>query len=199
MVLLHALEEHTQGIVVGVDEAGRGPWAGPVVAAAVVFDAENCPEGVTDSKKLTAKKRDILFEYITTSMQYAVGVVGVEQIDNLNILNATMLAMEKAVEGLDVEPAIVLVDGNRLPDWDYDGEAIVKGDGVSQSIAAASIVAKVTRDRLMAELASEYPHYGWERNSGYGTKLHSAAMEQYGISPHHRKSYAPVKKLLKAG
>ena len=158
--------------VAGVDEAGRGPWAGPVVAAAVVLDPDVIPDGLNDSKKLPAERRDRLYEEIVASADYGVGIGTVERIDRDNILQTTLWSMAEAVRMLKGRPALALVDGNKLPQLPCDARAIVKGDGLSLSIAAASIVAKVTRDRMMAELAAEHPGYGWDRNKGYGTKEH---------------------------
>jgi len=183
------------GTVAGVDEAGRGPLAGPVVAAAVILDPANIPPGINDSKKLTRRRREALFTAITDGAVVAHGIADVAEIDRLNILQATMLAMGRAVAGLTVMPAMVLVDGNRCPDLAIPARAVIRGDAMSLSIAAASIIAKVTRDRIMAELARRYPDYGWERNAGYGTAEHRAALNLVGISPHHRKSFAPVRKL----
>jgi len=194
---------HQRGhrIVAGVDEAGRGPWAGPVVAAAAVIDRERLSgelaAALDDSKKLKPEARAELFARLGDCAEVAVGVAEVAEIDAVNILQATMNAMARAVDGLAVSPDFVLVDGNRTPD--LGGRAVetaVKGDGRSLSIAAASIVAKVTRDRLMAELAREHPGYGWESNAGYGTAAHQAALARLGVTPHHRRSFAPIRDLL---
>jgi len=182
--------------VAGVDEAGRGPWAGPVVAAAVILDQTNFPDGLDDSKKLSAKKRGILFGLIMAQAKVGVGQASVEEIDTLNILQATMLAMVRAVENLPQKPAFVLIDGNRCPEMEIPSQAIIKGDARSFSIAAASIIAKVTRDQIMADLAKTWPDYGWERNAGYGTSLHQQGLNLVGISPHHRKTYAPIRKII---
>ena len=183
-------------IVAGVDEAGRGPLAGPVVAAAVVLDPQNPIEGLADSKKISEKKRAELFEKIKSqSLAWAVGRAEVDEIDELNILHATMLAMTRAVDALTMQPEKVLVDGNRCPRWDYQSEAIVGGDATVAAISAASIIAKVTRDNEMLTLAQDYPQYGLEKHKGYPTKAHLSALAEYGVSPIHRRSFAPVKKL----
>ena len=183
--------------VCGIDEAGRGPWAGPVVASAVVLNPENIPDGLNDSKKLTAKRRDILFDAIIGTAMVGIGCASVEEIDEFNILNATYLAMCRAVEDLPTPPHYALIDGNRIPPYmSCDAEAIVKGDGRSLSIAAASIVAKVTRDRLMVALAQQFPGYGWERNAGYGVKAHQEGLDRLGVTPHHRVSFKPIHKML---
>ncbi len=174
----------------GVDEAGRGPLAGPVCAAAVVLP-ENCAiEGVGDSKKLSAKKREQLYDEITAqALTYGIAFASVEEIDTLNILNATMLAMQRAVQQLSVPPKLILADGNRTPDWPHPSRCLVGGDGRSACVAAASILAKVTRDRLMMELDETYPQYGFCRHKGYGTKAHYAALDEFGPSPVHRRSF----------
>lgn len=183
--------------VCGVDEAGRGPWAGPVVAGAVILDPNNIPAGLNDSKKLSTKRRELLFETITSSAIYAVGMASVAEIDEINILNATYLAMQRAIEGLNTQPAHALVDGNKIPpNIPCSAQAIVKGDARSVSIAAASIIAKVTRDRMMVTLSQQYPGYGWETNAGYGVKAHQEALNRLGVTPHHRVSFKPVYKIL---
>lgn len=186
-------------IVAGVDEAGRGPWAGPVVAAAVIFEDESkIPSGINDSKKISKKKRDELFEYITKSAIYGVGIVGAEEIDSMNILAATKLAMQKALDSLSKSPQVVLVDGNQKIIYkNAKVITIVQGDSKSISIAAASIIAKVTRDKIMEQLHQEFPYYNWAKNAGYGTADHIKALAENGITEHHRKSYAPIKKLIK--
>jgi ribonuclease HII len=183
-------------IVAGIDEAGRGPWAGPVVAAAVVLNKDNLPIGINDSKKLSIKKRDELFNNIQNLAQIGIGIASVEEIDTLNILQATMLAMQRAVDNLPAMPDVALIDGNKSPILPCYTETIIQGDSKCLSIAAASIIAKVTRDRIMEELAKEYNMYGWERNAGYGTKDHIKGLEEYGVSKYHRKSYAPIKKII---
>ncbi len=179
-------------LVCGVDEAGRGPLAGPVVAAAVILDPAHLPPGLNDSKKLTAKRREALYDLIRDQAQVGVGMASVEEIDRINILAASMLAMARAVAALPATPAHALIDGNRSPELPCPATPVVKGDSRSLSIAAASIVAKVTRDRMMVEMAAEFPAYGFERHMGYGTKQHLEALEKAGACPHHRKSFAPV-------
>jgi ribonuclease HII len=190
-------------LVIGVDEAGRGPLAGPVVAAAVVL-CKPRPAGLDDSKKLGRARRAELDGAIRRRCRWAVGVVDVAEIDRLNIFGATMLAMTLAVQalcaGLEDEPAEVLIDGNltpagRRPEWRWPARAIVGGDAIEPCISAASIVAKEHRDRLMRDLAKAHPHYGWERNAGYGTAEHLAALRRHGATPHHRRSFAPVAQL----
>lgn len=174
----------------GVDEAGRGPLAGDVYAAAVILKPDTVIEGLNDSKKLTEKKRELLFDEICEKAEaYCVAAATVEEIDRLNILQATFLAMRRAVEGLGVKPKLVLVDGNRNPELPVHSRLVVKGDGTSACIAAASILAKVSRDRYMAELAEQYPQYGFEKHKGYGSKLHYQMLDAHGISPVHRKSF----------
>ncbi|NQU57442.1 MAG: ribonuclease HII [Rhodospirillales bacterium] len=186
--------------VCGVDEAGRGPWAGPVVAGAAILDPETLPDslraGLDDSKKLKAGQREILFDLLAKHAITGLGIASVEEIDRINILQATMLAMSRAVENLDVKPAMVLVDGNRLPELPCPGLPIIKGDGRSLSIAAASIVAKVSRDKIMCKLAEKHPGYGWEHNAGYGTQKHQQGLAEFGVTEHHRRSFAPIRRLL---
>ena len=183
--------------VCGVDEAGRGPWAGPVVAAAAILDPAAAPAGLNDSKKLSARRREALFEALRSVADIGVGIASVEEIDELNILNATYLAMRRAIDALSQAPAYVLIDGNRAPKGLLcPAETIVKGDSRSASIAAASIVAKETRDRIMVNLAEAHPQYGWSRNKGYGVKAHAEALRLYGVTPHHRRSFAPIHKML---
>ena len=183
--------------VAGVDEAGRGPWAGPVVAAAVVLDRKAVPDGLNDSKKLTARRREILFDQLTGSAQIGIGIGTVEEIDHLNIARANDLAMARAVDALPLRPAFLLIDGRSVPrNLETAARAIVKGDSISLSIAAASIVAKVTRDRIMAELDARHPGYGWNRNAGYGTREHREALLRIGVSPHHRRSFRPIHNML---
>lgn len=189
-------------VVVGVDEAGRGPWAGPVVAGAVVLDRGALParlrDGLDDSKKLSAARRETLFAELAACARIGVGVAEVAEIDTFNILRATLMAMARAVAALGAPaPDFALVDGNRPPILPCGLECVVKGDGRSLSIAAASIVAKVTRDRAMAALAREHPGFGWERNAGYGTPEHIAALARLGPTPHHRRSFRPVAALLR--
>lgn len=185
-------------MVCGVDEVGRGPLAGPVVAAAVIY-SERLPSGITDSKKLTAKKRELLAPMIMQHCDYGIGMATVEEIDQLNILHATMLAMQRAVAALPCAPQVALIDGNRAPDLGgITCECIVKGDQKSISIAAASVVAKVTRDTMMQQLAETYPHYGFEKHAGYGTAQHMQALVNHGACPAHRRSFAPVRNLVAA-
>lgn len=181
--------------VAGVDEAGRGPLAGPVVAAAVILPEDHGIEGLDDSKKLSAKKREILESQILEKTLYSIGLCSELEIDTLNILWATMAAMKRAVDGLSQAPKHVLVDGNRLPKWTYKAEAVIGGDAIHPCISAASIIAKEHRDRLMLAAAQQYPEYGWERNKGYGTAEHLAALRKYGPTPLHRKSFSPVAQL----
>lgn len=177
-------------VVCGIDEAGRGPLAGDVYAAAVIFDEGVVIDGINDSKKLTEKKRDSLYDEIKQKARaYCVATASVAEIEQLNILEAAMLAMRRAYEGLAVKADIVLVDGNRLPPIDGNLRAVVKGDASSASIAAASILAKVERDRYMCALAQQYPQYGFEKHKGYGTKAHYAAVDEYGLCPAHRPSF----------
>ncbi len=184
-------------IIAGVDEVGRGPLAGPVVTAAVVLPECFDLPGLTDSKKLTANKREILSDSIKKqALSWSLGQASVEEIDGLNILHATMLAMQRAVADLPMAIDKVLVDGNRAPEFGVPAEAIIGGDGIEPVISAASIIAKVSRDRLMEAYASDFPHYGFERNSGYPTKQHRDALIKFGVTPIHRRSFAPVKKLL---
>ena len=178
-------------MIVGVDEAGRGPLAGPVVAAAVILCAEGI-DGLDDSKKLTAKRRAALEEQIKSRCHWGIGEASVAEIDSVNILQATFLAMTRAVEALGVEPVEILVDGNRLPRWRYAARAVVGGDAIHPCISAASILAKEHRDRLMVTAAQDFPGFGWERNMGYGTAQHLAALRLMGPTPLHRTSFAPV-------
>jgi ribonuclease HII len=187
-----SIENTYQGIIAGIDEVGRGPWAGPVVAAAVILKQSLVPEGINDSKKLNALKREALYDQIREVAEVGIGVVSVEEIDKINIGKATKLAMLRALEQLKIVPQVVLVDGNQPIQVPCIVQTVIKGDSISLSIAAASIIAKVTRDRMMRELAKEFPVYGWERNVGYGTKAHIQAIEDYGITSHHRKSFKPV-------
>lgn len=183
-------------VIAGVDEAGRGPWAGPVVAAAVILDPHNIPRGLDDSKRLSPRRRDILYAQLQEYAHIAVGQASVAEIDAHNILAATMLAMARAVAALPVMPAIALIDGNRTPKLPCDTKTIIGGDARVLSIAAASIIAKVTRDLIMCELDALFPGYGWKSNKGYGTKTHSAALLSLGITQHHRRSFKPIHKML---
>ena len=184
------------GPIAGVDEAGRGPWAGPVVAAAVVLDPDHIPEGIADSKALDADARELLFPRIMAHAQVGVGIASVERIDRDNILNATLWAMAEAVAALKHKPRLVLIDGNKAPRLSCQTRTIVKGDALCLSIAAASIIAKVTRDRLMIDNALMYPGYGFERHKGYGTPEHQAAIHRLGVSDLHRRSFKPVQLAL---
>lgn len=185
-------------LIAGVDEAGRGPLAGPVVAAAVILDDLNPIKGLADSKKLTALKRDKLYDEIRAkALCCSIAQASVEEIDTLNILQATMLAMRRAVEGLRLKPNKVLVDGNRLPVLDVLAEAIVKGDSKVQAISAASILAKVTRDRWCVQIDRDFPDYGFAKHKGYGTQAHMQALKKHGATPWHRKSFAPVAEVLR--
>lgn len=182
--------------IAGVDEVGRGPLAGPVTAAAVILDPDNIPDGLNDSKALTKKKREALEPLIFASAQVSIAHATVEEIDEINILRASHLAMERALAGLDyVDHA--LIDGNMIPrGLVVPATTIIKGDARSLSIAAASIVAKICRDRIMVELAQQYPGYGWETNAGYGSKSHISALQNIGVTPHHRRSFKPVHNML---
>ena len=187
--------ENGNKIVCGVDEAGRGPLAGAVYAAAVILPVSCVIDGINDSKKLTEKKREKLFEDIKEhALSYCVASASEKEIDEVNILQATYLAMKRAVDGLSVKPDIILVDGNRLPDFGIPAHAIVKGDSLSQSIAAASILAKVSRDKYMYEEAKKYPQYFFEKHKGYGTKLHTEMIKKYGPCELHRRSF--LRKIL---
>lgn len=198
------LENTFAGLVGGIDEVGRGPWAGPVVAAVVVFTDYKALspflcQSIQDSKKLSKPKREALYHELThlATCHYGYGEASVIEIDQMNILKATFLAMKRAVETLSFKPSTLLIDGKFIPT--FQGIAthpVIKGDDISLSIAAASILAKVTRDRMMEKLAENYPHYGWEANAGYGTATHQKALKSYGVTPHHRKSFAPIRKLL---
>jgi ribonuclease HII len=184
------------GIVAGVDEVGRGPLAGDVVAAAVIL-GDSPPPGLTDSKALSPRQREWLAETIRTeAVSWSLGRASVDEIDELNILQASLLAMRRAVEALSVQPSLVLVDGNHLPKWPYEARAIVKGDLIEPAISAASIVAKVTRDSEMVSLDEQYPGYGFAAHKGYPTKAHLSALASLGVSPVHRRSFGPVKRLL---
>lgn len=181
----------------GVDEVGRGPLAGPVVAAAVILDPNQPIQGLRDSKKLTERRREILAEEIRSkALAWSLGRAEVHEIDDINILQASLLAMQRAVAGLSLAPELVLVDGNRCPALDYPSRAIVKGDSLVPAISAASIIAKVSRDREMVELDVEYPGYGLARHKGYPSKAHLEALCALGVTPIHRRSYAPVRRLL---
>ena len=185
------------GLVAGVDEAGRGPLAGPVVAAAVILDELQPIRGLADSKMLSARRREQLFDEIRAkALCYCIAQASVEEIERLNILQATLLAMRRAVEGLRLKPALVLVDGNRLPVLTMRAEAIVKGDALVAAISAASILAKVHRDRWCADIDLQYPQYGFAKHKGYGTAQHLAALTEHGACPQHRKTFRPVAEVL---
>ncbi|MDD5923319.1 MAG: ribonuclease HII [Clostridia bacterium] len=190
------LKEKGFNLVCGIDEAGRGPLAGPVCAAAVIMPDGFVIDGVTDSKKLSPKKRDMLFDMIKeNAVSYSIAYASVEEIEEINILNATMLAMRRACDGLEIKPDFAIIDGNKTPELSCPSYSIVKGDSLSHSIAAASILAKVSRDRLIEQMAKEYPQYEFEKHKGYGTKLHIEMIRKYGPSPVHRMSF--LKKILK--
>jgi ribonuclease HII len=185
------------GLVAGVDEAGRGPLAGPVIAAAVILDELQPIRGLADSKKLSPKTRERLFDEIRAkALCCCIAEASVEEIDRLNILQATLLAMRRAVEGLRLRPHRVLVDGNRLPNLSVPAEAIVQGDSKVQAISAASILAKVYRDRLCEQLHERHPQYGFDAHKGYGTQAHMAALREHGACAEHRRSFAPVRAVL---
>jgi ribonuclease HII len=192
-----AFEDEASGIVAGIDEAGRGPWAGPVVAAAVILDRGRLPGALAlaldDSKRLRPGQRQALFDALSGSARIGVGRAEVAEIDRLNILEASLLAMARAIDDLGAVPDLALVDGNRPPRLPCPVRCVVGGDGLSLSVAAASIIAKVTRDRTMVELAGAHPGYGWERNAGYGTAEHRTALVRLGPTPHHRLSFRPVR------
>lgn len=190
------------GPVAGIDEVGRGPLAGPVLAAAVIIPAHAvatlASAGLDDSKKLTARKRAFLFQMVTETCSWGVGAGSIADIDANNILGASLLAMRRAILAMPALPVFALVDGNRLPDLPCPAQAVIKGDSKSLSIAAASVVAKVLRDRAMASLGARYPGYGWERNAGYGTQEHREALQRLGPTAHHRRSFAPVAEAYRA-
>lgn len=197
--LTYEIAARTKGAlrIAGVDEVGRGPLAGPVTAAAVILDLEALPEGLNDSKKLTAKRRAALEAQIMAQTTWAVAHASVAEIDELNILRASHLAMERAVAALDPQPDYLLIDGNLIPrGLSLPAEAVVKGDAKSMSIAAASILAKEARDRIMVDLAQQFPGYGWEKNAGYPTSQHREALVKIGVTPHHRLSFKPVHNIL---
>lgn len=201
------IENLYTGHVAGIDEAGRGPWAGPVVAGAVIILDRNLSEvllqGLDDSKKLSAKKRERLYQELFAEQErgkvcIGIGQAGCQEIDELNILQATFLAMKRAAKQLNILPSAALVDGNRAPTgFACPVQTVIKGDSKSISIAAASIVAKVYRDRLMQKMAEKYPYYGFEKNAGYGTAAHIEGLKKYGITPEHRKSYKPIQEFMK--
>ncbi len=191
----HELNDgHT--IICGIDEAGRGPWAGPVVASAVILDPKNIPEGLNDSKKLNEARREALFDPIMQSSHVGVGIVSAAEIDEINILQATFLAMQRAFSQLQPKPDLALIDGNKSPKLDCKTQTIVGGDAKSLSIAAASIIAKVTRDRIMHQLDLVYPQFSFARHKGYGTATHAAALAIHGACAEHRKSFKPIALIL---
>lgn len=198
MTILEPFVTTYRGILLaGCDEVGRGPLAGDVVTAAVILDPENPIEGLNDSKKLTEKKRELLFDEIQKKAKsWCIARASVAEIDQLNILHASLLAMARAVQGLHIQPEHVLVDGNKLPKWNYSAEAVVQGDARVAAISAASILAKVARDREMVMLDKEYPGYGFAEHKGYPTKMHMEALERLGATPLHRTSFAPVRAKL---
>jgi len=185
-------------IVAGVDEAGRGPWAGPVVAAAVILDPNNTPEGIADSKKLTENKREAIFEELLLKADIGIAFADPERIDRDNILAATLWSMQQAIASLNTHPDMALIDGNRAPKLNCAVETIVKGDALSLSIAAASIAAKVSRDRMMRHFDKNYPGYGFAKHKGYGTAAHSKALKTLGVTPLHRRSFEPVRAAIAA-
>jgi ribonuclease HII len=184
------------GPVAGIDEAGRGPWAGPVVAAAVILDPGRIPDGINDSKALEPEDREAIYARLVAVAEIGVGIADVRRIDRDNILNATMWAMAQAMRKLQSKPRLALIDGNRAPDLRCQTRTVVGGDAKCLSIAAASIIAKVTRDRLMIALGQELPNYGFERHKGYGTPEHQTAIGRHGVTPHHRRSFRPVQMAL---
>jgi len=190
--------KHGQSLrIAGVDEVGRGPWAGPVTACAVILDPANIPAGLADSKKLSARVRETLFEQITATADVGIAHVSVEEIDEINILQASLQAMKRALAQLSTPAEFAMIDGNKTPpDLGIPSECLVKGDAKCLSIAAASIVAKVTRDRMMVSLAQQFPHYGWETNAGYGTKAHQEGLKSHGVTQHHRRSFKPIHNIL---
>jgi ribonuclease HII len=197
--LFHETEARAAGFsrIAGVDEVGRGPIAGPVTAAAVILDPAHIPEGLNDSKVLSAKRREALCAALMDCAQVSVAHATVAEIDEINILRASHLAMERAIEGLDVAPDMALIDGNLIPrGLTLPARAIIKGDAALLSIAAASIVAKTRRDQLMRDLAQQFPGYGWEHNAGYPSKSHKDALLNLGVTPHHRRSFKPVHNIL---
>lgn len=194
----HEQKKQNEGfrLIAGVDEVGRGPWAGPVMTAAVVLDASNLPLA-NDSKKLTLQQREIMYEEIVAKAQVSIGEASVAEIDTYNIRGATLLAMRRAIESLPEKPDYAFIDGRDVPEGLLcPAEAVIKGDGIVLSIACASIVAKVTRDRLMGKLHEQFPHYAWNSNAGYGTKAHQEGLAEHGITPHHRRSFRPIRELM---
>jgi ribonuclease HII len=192
-----SLERAAGSPVCGIDEVGRGPWAGPVLAAAVILDPNAIPQGLDDSKRLSASKRETLFAALSETAVTGIGQASVAEIDEINILQASLLAMKRAFENLPQEPVQALIDGLHIPPGlPCPAQAVIRGDARSLSIAAASIVAKVTRDRIMVALSQQFPEYGWGTNMGYGTRAHVLGLEKVGVSPHHRRSFKPIHKIL---
>lgn len=183
-------------LVAGIDEAGRGPWAGPVVAAAVILDPQNIPEGLRDSKTISEKRRDTIADAIRATSMVGVGMASVEEIDELNILQATFVSMARAEAALPLRPDICIIDGSQKPKLKVRTHMVVKGDAKSLSIAAASIIAKTVRDQMMRDLSREFPFYAWEKNKGYGAPAHREGLERHGVTQHHRKSFAPIHNML---
>jgi ribonuclease HII len=192
------IENSFDGLIAGIDEVGRGPLAGPVVAAAVILNPDCTPAGIRDSKTLSEKRRKEISAALWKTARIGVGVASVEEIDKVNIAQATLLSMSRAAANLPVAPTVCIVDGNMKPKLPCKAYTVVKGDAKSLSIAAASIIAKVTRDRMMRELAREFPQYSWEKNKGYGVEAHREALAQFGVTPHHRRSFAPIHNMLYA-
>ena len=182
--------------IAGVDEAGRGPWAGPVYSAIVILNRNCIPDGINDSKKISEKKRIELYEEILINHKYGIGCASPDEIDQLNILEATFLSMRRALENLIIKPDYILVDGNLSPNFNIPHESVIKGDSISMSIAAASIIAKVERDKYMLNIDNDHPEYKWKKNKGYGTKDHQNALNAYGVTKHQRKSFSPIRKIL---
>lgn len=196
-LLEQAAQANGYSRIAGVDEVGRGPLCGPVTAAAVVLNSDDIPDGLNDSKKLSAKRRAALYDEILERAQVGIGHATVAEIDDINILQASHLAMIRAIDNLPIQPDYVLIDGNRAPKaLQISHETVVKGDAKSASIAAASIVAKITRDAIMAELDAQFPGYDWVKNAGYPTADHLAALHRLGVTPHHRRSFKPVHNML---
>jgi ribonuclease HII len=195
-----SLERAAGNPVCGIDEVGRGPWAGPVLAAAVILDPDAIPQGLDDSKRLSASKRETLFAALSATAVTGIGQASVAEIDEINILQASLLAMQRALENLPQEPVEALIDGRHIPPGlPCPAQAVIRGDARCLSIAAASIVAKVTRDRIMVALSQQFPEYGWGTNMGYGTRAHVLGLESVGVSPHHRRSFRPIHKILCEG
>ena len=191
-------EDALPGTVAGVDEVGRGPWAGPVVACAVVLDRARVPDGLRDSKALSAARRETLAAIIEADAGVGIGMCSVEEIDEAGVGRATLRAMRRALAALPLAPGSALIDGTQLPDLppEITARALPRADALSASVAAASIVAKVHRDALMTQLAEQHPYYAWERNKGYGTAAHAAGLDAHGVTPHHRRSFAPIARRL---